>query len=157
MSLRLSVEVKANTDPEHAPHRLLTMIVVKGNVSDWYCDLLRLCNINDRSMLGTRDRWNGCGCWRHRIPALCHGWRELSAGSFALSLREECFRSAFLLHVSYMTRVFSLQWEILQSCEIHHSYSLGESHKCLVLFWHFSWITEAYFMTLFATIKKKKS
>uniref|UniRef100_A0A672SNT3 phospholipase D n=1 Tax=Sinocyclocheilus grahami TaxID=75366 RepID=A0A672SNT3_SINGR len=60
-------------------------------------------NINDRSMLGKRDGEMPVVVEDTEFQPSVMDGESYQAGSFALSLREECFRSAFLLHVSYMT------------------------------------------------------
>uniref|UniRef100_A0A673KBB5 phospholipase D n=1 Tax=Sinocyclocheilus rhinocerous TaxID=307959 RepID=A0A673KBB5_9TELE len=60
-------------------------------------------NINDRSMLGKRDGEMAVVVEDTEFQPSVMDGESYQAGSFALSLREECFRSAFLLQVSYMT------------------------------------------------------
>uniref|UniRef100_A0A672SQ25 phospholipase D n=1 Tax=Sinocyclocheilus grahami TaxID=75366 RepID=A0A672SQ25_SINGR len=71
------------------------------------CTLSVIClgsaNINDRSMLGKRDGEMPVVVEDTEFQPSVMDGESYQAGSFALSLREECFRSAFLLHVSYMT------------------------------------------------------
>lgn len=60
-------------------------------------------NINDRSMLGKRDSEMAVVVEDTEFQLSVMDGESYQAGSFALSLRDECFRSAFLIHVSYMT------------------------------------------------------
>lgn len=63
-------------------------------------------NINDRSMLGKRDSDMAVVVGETEFQISVMDGESYQAGSFALSLRKECFRSAFLLHVSNMTTGF---------------------------------------------------
>lgn len=86
-------------------------------------------NINDRSMLGKRDSEMAVVVEDTEFQPSVMDGESYQAGRFALSLREECFRSAFLLHVSKMTTGFP--FAVGGFTVLRHSlyYSLDESHK----------------------------
>ncbi len=123
--------------------------------SVWLVSVICLgsANINDRSMLGKRDsemavvvedQNSSSLSWMERVIRL--------AASLCLYGRSA---SGLLSCYTWATwqRVFSLQWEWNTSFIF-----IGWITQCLVLFWHiFHEITEAYFMTLFATIKKNNN
>uniref|UniRef100_A0A671QAH1 phospholipase D n=1 Tax=Sinocyclocheilus anshuiensis TaxID=1608454 RepID=A0A671QAH1_9TELE len=76
-------------------------------------------NINDRSMLGKRDGEMAVVVEDTEFQPSVMDGESYQAGSFALSLREECFRS---------------------SCEIHHSYSLDISDPISDRFYKEVWM-----------------